>query len=281
MKDGSVRFNPPIQDPNIVRPAGPIDPQVGIVLLMKPGEKEPKAAIISFAMHLDTTGGTLYSADYPKRLEDRLRLASGKDFTLLFGTGTCGDINHRDVSTPNQRNAEMLGEMLGETVAKKITSGELTTSDKPSLATRSVKLKVPLQSFSEVEIDRAKKNMARIDTRGLSFMDGVEANKIMEIQLLKDKDNSSQLEVQAFRLDHETAIVTLPSEIFVELGLKIKASSPFKTTLVVELANNDLAYIPTLKAFGEGSYEVTNSCVQPGTGEKLVEAATALLKQLK
>jgi neutral ceramidase len=232
-------------------------------------------------MHLDTTGGTLYSADYPKPLEDRLKLALGKDVPVLFATGTCGDINHRDVHSAQQRTPEMLGEMLGEAVAKAIASRTLTASDKPSLAVRSVKIKVPLQSFSEVEIDRAKKNMARIDTRGLSFMDGVEANKIMDTQLLKDKDNSSQLEVQAFRLDQNTAIVTLPSEIFVELGLKIKAASPFKTTLVVELANNDLGYIPTLKAFGEGSYEVTNSCVQPGTGEKLVEAATALLKQLK
>jgi len=281
MKDGSVRFNPPIQDPNIVRPAGPIDPQVGIVSLTKPGAKEPKAAIISFAMHLDTTGGTLYSADYPKSFEDRLKLAVGKDFTLLFATGTCGDINHRDVSTPKQRTAEMLGEMLGETVAKTIAGGELTTIGKPSLATRSVKLKVPLQSYSELEIAGAKKNMTRIDSRGLSFMDAVEANKILDTQLLRDQENNSSLEVQAFRLDQNTAIVSLPSEIFVELGLKIKAASPFKTTLVIELANDDLCYIPTLKAFGEGSYEVTNSCVQPGTGEKLVEAATTLLKQLK
>ena len=63
---------------------------------------------------------------------------------------------------------------------------------------------------------------------------------------------SGELEVQAFRLNHETAIVTLPSEIFVEFGLAIKAASPFKTTLVVELANDDLAYIPTKQAFAEG-----------------------------
>jgi neutral ceramidase len=73
----------------------------------------------------------------------------------------------------------------------------------------------------------------------------------------------------------------LPSEIFVEFGLAIKSASPFKTTLVVELANDDLAYIPTKRAFAEGSYEITNSRVQPGTGEKLADAAVALLKELQ
>jgi hypothetical protein len=89
-----------------------------------------------------------------------------------------------------------------------------------------------------------------------------------------------QLVVHAFKLDRNTAIVILPSEIFVDLGLKIKAASPFKTMLVVELANDSLEYIPTKKAFAEGSYEVTDSYVQPGTGEILAEVAVALLKEL-
>jgi hypothetical protein len=40
-----------------------------------------------------------------------------------------------------------------------------------------------------------------------------------------------------------------------ELGLAIKAASPFETTLVIELTNDGLAYIPTKTAFAEGSYE--------------------------
>jgi len=76
------------------------------------------------------------------------------------------------------------------------------------------------------------------------------------------------------------AVVALPGEIFVELGLAIKQASPFRTTLVVELANDYPSYVPTKKAFAEGSYETVNSRVQPGTGERLVETATALLKAL-
>jgi neutral ceramidase len=63
--------------------------------------------------------------------------------------------------------------------------------------------------------------------------------------------------------------------------LAIKAASPFKTTLVIELMNDDVAYIPTRRAFDEGNYEVVNSRIEPGTGEKLVEAAIGLLKELQ
>ncbi len=281
MKDGSVRFNPPTNSPDIIRPAGPIDPQVGIVLLSKPGVKEPSSAIVSFAMHLDTTGGTLYSADYVKSLSDRLKQSFGPKFTLLFGTGTCGDINHRDVTRQEQRNADTLGEMLGDTVANAIRKSELSAGGEPALAVRSAMVSAPLQEYRDDEVAQAKANMPRVGTRDLPFIESVEACKIVDVERLKKTGNPLQLEVQAFRLDRETAIVTLPSEIFVEIGLAIKAASPFETTLVVELANDDVAYIPTKQAFAEGSYEITNSRVQPGTGEKLVEAAIGLLKELE
>jgi hypothetical protein len=282
MKDGSVRFNPPLQSPDIVRPAGPIDPQVGIILLSKPGAKQPSSAIVSFAMHLDTTGGTLYSADYVRSLEDQLTKSFGPDFRLLFGTGCCGNINHRDVSQKEQRNADTLGQMLGETVASVIEKGELASGSQPALAVRSVKVAASLQSYSAEQIEEAGDDMKRVGSRELPFLQAVEAVKIVDIERLKrNGENPAQLEVQAFRLNRDTAIVTLPNEIFVEIGLAIKARSPFKTTLIIELANDDLAYTPTKQAFAEGSYEITNSRVVPGTGEKLVEPAVRLLKELR
>jgi hypothetical protein len=120
--------------------------------------------------------------------------------------------------------------------------------------------------------------MARIGTRELSFLEQVEAYKITDLQLREGE--TLPLEVQVFRLSKELAIVTLPGEVFVELGLAIKRASPFKTTLVIELANDGPGYIPTRKAFAEGSYETVNSRIQPGGGEMLVDAAVRLLKEL-
>ena len=279
MKDGSVRFNPGRLNRDIVRPAGPIDPQVGMIVLKSPDAAAPRAAIVSFAMHLDTLSGTEYSADYPKFVEDRLRQSYGPEFTLLFGAGTCGDINHIDVTTRDVRNTPQIGQMLADTIVKAMDDDELTAVSEPALAVRSVKVNAPLQTYSESEMARARKNMDLIGTRELPFLEQVKACKIMDIQ--HRSADVLPLEVQAFRLDRETAIVTLPGEVFVELGLAIKAASPFKTTLVIELTNDAPAYIPTKKAFAEGSYEIVNSRVQPGGGEQLVEAAIDLLKELE
>jgi hypothetical protein len=92
--------------------------------------------------------------------------------------------------------------------------------------------------------------------------------------------NTLPMEVQVFRLSDDVAIVALPGEVFVELGLAIKKASPFATTLVIELANNSPAYIPTREAFFDGDYEVINSRVKPGGGEMLVDTALRLLREL-
>jgi hypothetical protein len=281
MKDGTVRFNPPINSPEIVRPAGPIDPQVGVILLSSPGAKEPSSALVSFAMHLDTTSGTLYSADYIKSLEETLRASFGPNFSLLFGTGTCGNINHRDVSTQEQRTADTIGPMIGESILAAIQEGRIERETEPALAVRTAKVAAPLRSYTDEQTAKAKADLPRVGTRELSFLESVEACTIADIDRLKKAGYPGELEVQAFRLDHDTAVVMLPSEIFVELGLAIKSASPFKTTLVIELANDDLAYTPTRQAFAEGSYEITNSRIEPGTGEKLVDAAIGLLKELR
>ncbi|HEY3391822.1 MAG TPA: hypothetical protein VGK58_03890 [Lacipirellulaceae bacterium] len=279
MKDGTVRFNPGELNPDIIRPAGPIDPQVGIVAVSSPESAKPSSAIVSFAMHLDTVGGTEYSADYPKHLEDELRNRLGPEFTLLFGTGTCGDINHIDVSTRKRQSAAEIGRLLAETAGNAIEQESLAPIAEPALAVRSATVEIPLQQFSDEERADARKKMELVGGRELPFLEQVRACSIMDLE--NRAADKLPLEVQAFRLGPDTAIVTLPGEVFVELGLAIKAASPFKTTLVVELTNDCPAYIPTKKAFAEGSYEIVNSRVQPGSGERLVEAATRLLKELE
>lgn len=276
MKNGTVQFNPGQLNPNIVRAAGPIDPEVGLIEITPADADAPTAAIVSFALHLDTLGGTEYSADYPRYVQDELRKVYGKEFVSLFGAGTCGDINHIDVSVKGRRPTAEIGTLLGQTVARQLP--ELPPITQPSLAVRRAVVDWPLQQYGPDEVQTARETMERVGDSRVPFLERVKAAKITDLQNRGTK--TLPLEVQAFRLGPELAIVTLPGEIFVELGLAIKQDSPFKTTLVIELANDAPGYIPTRKAFAEGSYETVNSRVQSGGGEALVEAAGRLLKEL-
>ena len=273
MKSGPVRFNPGQQNPNILRPAGPIDPQVGIIALRAADGADYLGAVVSYALHLDTVGGTKYSADFPKVVQDELRRSYGEKFISLFGAGTCGDINHIDVKKRTRRTTQQIGTMLASTIAQKMPS--LTPLDNVSLAVRSAKVNAPLQTFSREQIAQARE---RMNDRGSRQLSRVEAYKILAVDLRAGE--TLPMEVQAFRLSSEVAIVTLPGEVFVDLGIAIKTASPFTTTLVIELANDGPGYIPTKRAFTEGSYETVNSRAEPGGGEMMVETAVRLLTDL-
>jgi hypothetical protein len=281
MKDGTVRFNPGKLNPDIIRPAGPIDSEVGIVLLKPKGGNQNVAALTVFPLHLDTVGGTEYAADYPFYLERTLRKNFGNQFVSLFGNGTCGDINHVDVThgqaQKGHEEAARIGTTLAETVQAAVPA--LKPLGVPKLAVRSGTVTVPIQQFTPAEIAQARQDMFKVGTADLSFLDQVKATKIMNVQLRSAA--GLPVEVQIFRLADDLAIVGLPGEVFVELGLAIKRGSPFARTLVVELCNDNPAYIPTQKGFAEGSYETVNSLIQPGGGEQMVELALRLLKEAK
>lgn len=276
MKDSSVRFNPGVLNPDIVKPAGPIDPQVGIVMLRRPGAERPFAAVVNFALHLDTIGGTLYAADYPYFLQEELRKAYGQDFTPLFATGTCGDINHIDVTQRERLRTETIGRTLGQTVLA--AADRLKPVNAPDLAARQEVVRAPLQRFDPDQVAWARENINKVGTQELSFLEQVRAYKILAVQARRSE--TLGLEVQVFRLASDLAIVALPGEVFVDLGLAIKKASPFATTLIIELCNDAPGYIPTEKAFAEGSYETVNSRVAPGGGEAMAETAIRLLRDL-
>jgi neutral ceramidase len=86
--------------------------------------------------------------------------------------------------------------------------------------------------------------------------------------------------VQVIALGNEVAWVSLPGEIFTELGLAIKQDSPFPHTIIAELANGSIGYIPSRRAYEQGNYEVVSARCAQGSGERLVDAAVKMLKEL-
>jgi hypothetical protein len=88
--------------------------------------------------------------------------------------------------------------------------------------------------------------------------------------------------VQAIALG-EIAIVGVPAEYFTGLGQEIKARSPFRHTIVVELANDYIGYVPDDCGYDLGGYQVWtgfHSLVARGTGESIVREVVDLLHRL-
>jgi neutral ceramidase len=278
MKNGKVAFNPGQLNTNIVRAAGPTDTDVGILFAREPDAKHPFAGLTVFAMHSDTVGGSDYSADYAYFLQQMLRSAYSEDFISAFGAGTCGDLNHINVNKKENIKGFDVAERLGTTLGATVKNARLTRITKPTLMVRSTTLQIPLQQPTPQELADARSKTDKIGDPDTSFTAKVILVKNLD---LARRGPTCPMEVQVVRLDSDTAFAFLPCEIFVELGLAIKHSSPFNRTIVISICNDRPSYVPTKKAFTEGSYEVTNARVKSGAGEMLVDATVKLLNEIK
>ena len=280
MKNGVVRFNPGKLNPDIERPAGPTDPDLPFLLFRRADDGRPFGGLSVFAMHVAVFGGAEIGADYPAVLQRHLGRHFGGDFFSLFGQGAAGDINHvNTASKESDPSPEVIGERLGDTIVTELPKAAAVTS--PSLAVRSAVVKWPLYEVTPEQVARAKEVMARTGRKPIEFLLHVEAWRV----LLNDDyrrrfGDALPNEVQVIRFGADTALVTLPHEVFVEIGLDIKKRSPFKHTLVLSMAHDVDFYVPTRRAYAEGGYEVVTTPLKPGVGEALADAAVKLLGEL-
>ncbi|MEM9587015.1 MAG: hypothetical protein AAGA03_07005 [Planctomycetota bacterium] len=284
MKDGTVRMNPGYQNPNIVRVAGPVDPRLPVLLLRRASDRHPIGLYTSFAMHTATYGDlTRFGADFPGVLDRRMQAEFGDDFVALFGEGTAGDVNHLDFLGRKQgpdrwKVYQEIGNRLSDAIIELIPS--LSQIDQPSLKTGRSITPVPLQSVDTAKLAEAPEVV--FAPRGeKSFLEKVAAWKQMNTDRLRRRDGERlQVELQCITIGDQFAIVSLPHEVFVELGMMIRSGSPYPVTAVISLAQDLDFYVPTRKAFAEGSYEVTTSSIQPGGGEQIADAAIELLRSV-
>lgn len=285
MNDGTVGWNPGKLNPKIVQPAGPIDPEVGVVLFEAPrdrGAAEALVTYVNFAMHPDTVGGENFSADYPGALSRLLGGYKGAGMLTFFANGACGNINHLDVNWAGAQKGPQEAHRIGTVLATAVLQAykQLQPLKPGPLRARSEMVKLPLPPIKPDDIERARATVARYSMKDNSgFMEKVQAFKVLDVAAREGQPQ--EVEVQVIALGDELAWVSLPGEIFVELGLAIKKASPFRYTMIAELANGAIGYIPNQEAYSQGNYEVVSARCASGSGEMLVDAALKLLKELK
>ncbi len=280
MKDGVVKMNPGKGSQEALRAMGPVDEDLPFVLFRDPATKMPLFSLTSFAMHVAVHGGDRFSADFPGRLQAALQESWGRDFISVFAEGAAGDVNHVDVRSEAPQASATEPERIGRALGKAVLEGvpQFKSEAAPAFSASIGRVDVPIRDVTPEETARARQVLSLKWVPQPGFLVMVEAYRILWTEQLRRRDGAAvREEVQVFRLGEELAVVALPHEIFVELGLEIRRRSPFKTTLIVSLANDVDFYVPTRRAFAEGGYEVATSPYLPGGGELLVEEAVRRL----
>jgi hypothetical protein len=280
MRDQTVSWNPRKLHPDIVKPAGPIDPDVA-VLYFAASPSKPLATYVNFAMHPDTVGGEAISADFPGVLSRLLSDQQGTEMVTLFANGCCGNLNHRNIDWADAQKGPHEARRIGTALAGDVCRALplLKPLKTGTLKVKSEIVSLPLAPISDADIVRAKDVVQRMRDPKTAFLEKVKAYQVLDVAARAGKP--WEVEVQVVSLADQAAWVSLPGEIFVELGLAIKKESPFPYTMIAELANGSIGYIPDRQAYAQGNYEVVSARCALGSGELLVQTAVRLLRELR
>ena len=274
MKDGTVVSNPHKgQDEllvNVVRPAGPTDAALPVVYA-ESTSGQPLATVLNFALHLDTTGGTDYSADFPYQVSKILADVKGPEMLSHFTIGAAGNVNHYYLLDPKKvrrtkgfQEAARIGTLI---------AAEVVRSYQRLQPIAMAPLKVSRETVRLLILEEKAPALAKQFGNKPEFHDGE-----MMVRLVDGK-YSFDAEVMVITIGDELAFVGLPGEMFVELGQAVKQNSPYQFTFINTLANGAIGYVANRKAYREGSYGAAPASTRsnPGSGEALVDSAVRQL----
>lgn len=116
----------------------------------------------------------------------------------------------------------------------------------------------------------------------LKYVNNIHAmERLAQIQSDKDMLKQKQIEIdkyggefvpseiQGIRIG-DFVIVTLSAEPFSQIGLNIKANSPYRHTFIAGYSNGYLHYAPTSESYKEGGYEIMN-CILASQWQEIYE----------
>ena len=285
----AVRMNPGVGNPDMLEPAGPIDPEVPVIYIQSL-EGFPIALLANYSLHyVGGTGAGEVSADYYGMFAERMNELLATDlqhpsFVAIMSNGTSGDINNVNFRGGQNKPTESYGQMrvVANTVAAEVYKvvQNIQFKEWVDLAAKQREITVGVRKPSQDEVKRAKQIMAGVSGPVMQTRDEIYAR---ETVLMDEFPAHKKLVIQALRIG-DLAITAIPAEVFVEIGLEIKQRSPFKPTFSISLANGYNGYLPTPEHHQLGGYETwraRSSYMEENASVKITDTILELLEGLK
>jgi hypothetical protein len=282
-----VKMNPPAGSPDLVEPAGPIDPDVFIVSVQTV-DGRPIALLANYSLHyVGGTGRGEISADYFGMFAERIQQMLGAEksdppFVGIMSNGTSGNINNIDFwHKPNPQPPYQQMRRVANIVTAEVFRIYQTIEHQAevSLDARQVEIELAVRLPSAAEVSKAQKVILNAAGPEMKSLEEIYARET--VQLNKYPKKVAVL-LQALRIG-DLATVAIPCEVFVETGLEIKQSNPFKNTFTISLANGYYGYLPTVEHHKLGGYETwraRSSCLEVEAAPKILAASLNLLHEL-
>jgi len=297
MKDGSVRTNPGVNNPDILMPIGEVDERVSVLRFDR--ENAETLILVNFANHPDSVGGCKISADWPgftRRTVEKV-LDNTK---CIFFNGAQGDVNHVKVHT---KEGDLNGMFMdfddvsrgyehARYMGRVVTGGVLQAFDKvkyvdvDSIKYKQRTIHVPSNMPTKEELPEARRidalhqagKDAELPYTGMMLTTKVaEAARMLR---LEHGPESFEMELSGIAIG-EVVMIGIPGEPFNGIGRALKDTEGWELVIPTCNTNGKQGYFPMKEAYDEGGYEAGSSDFRVGVAEQLIEEGKAMLQELR
>ena len=297
MKDGSVRTNPGVNNPDILTPIGDVDERVSILRFDREGAET--LMLVSFADHPDTVGGCKISADWPgftrKTVEKVL-----DNTKCIFFNGAQGDVNHVKVFT---KEGDLNGMFMdfddvsrgydhARYMGRVVTGGVLQAYDKvkyvdvDTINYKQCTIRVPSNMPVAEDLPEARHintlHQAGRDNE-LPYTGMMLTTKVAAAARMLRLENGPEF----FEMDlssiaiGDVVMLGIPGEPFTGIGRALKDTEGWELIIPTCCTNGSQGYFPMKDAYDEGGYEAGSSNYRAGVAEQIIEEGKKLIENLK
>ena len=296
MKDGKVRTNPGVGNPDILHPIGDVDERVNVLRFDRENDS---LVLVNFGNHPDAVGDSLISGDWPTLLRHRLEKALDNVKSIFFN-GAQGDVNHVNVNAKGGDFNDTFHDFddvdrgygharhMGNVVAAAVLQvfDKVNYTDVESLKTLEKTIEIPSAMPTPEEAKQAHilndLHMAGKDEE-IPF-EGMELTTVVaeaaRMVRLEHGPKSFPMNFIGVAVGN-VALFGIPGEPFTGVGRGLKEAEGWDLVLPCCLVGGCRGYFPMMDAYEEGGYEARSSSFKAGSAELIVKEGCELLDQLR
>ncbi|MBR7164665.1 MAG: hypothetical protein IKD18_00155 [Clostridia bacterium] len=297
MKDGSVRTNPGVNNPDILAPIGQVDERVSVLRFDREGAET--LVLVNFANHPDVVGGCKISADWPGLLRRQVE-KSLDDTRCIFFNGAQGDVNHVNVHPKGGDFNGMFrdfddvsrGYAHSKHIANVVCGGVLQVYEKvkytevDSVTALQKTIQVPANLPDPADLPEAHRindlhnagKDSELPYEGM-MLTTVVARAARMVRLENGPDHF-EMTLSGVRIG-DVALVGIPGEPFNGIGRALKETEGYELVIPTCCTNGYEGYFPMQEAYDEGGYEAGSSSFKAGVAELIISEGKALLNQIR
>ncbi len=297
MKDGSIRTNPGVNNPDVVRSLGDPDERVNVVRFDREGAET--LIFVNFGNHPDVVGGNKISGDWPTLLRGTVEKVLD-NVKCVFANGVQGDVNHVNVFPAGGDLNQMFmdfddvsrGYNHAQYIARVVCGGVLQTFDKvkyvdvDSIDCREKTMRLPSNRPAPEQMPEAHRihelhasgRDSELPYEGMMLTTVVaEAERMVN---LENGPDAFEIPVSCLRIG-DVAMLGIAGEPFTGIGVELKNTEGYALICPLSNTNGYEGYFPMQDAYDEGGYEARSSIFRAGVAERIVEEGKALLRETR